>query len=186
MVCKLKKALNGVKQAPKAQYARFDRYMLQPNFKKGTTNSNVYFKVKSGKLLIVVVYVDDSIFGGDEYVLKKFAKEMQKEFEMPTIGELSFLLGRQVTQSEDGIFISRTKYIKEVLKKFGMDNSKLCGTPMVTSCHLRKDDESLEVDHKIYRSMIGGLLYLTASRPNIMHVVCLVARYQANPNQSHD
>lgn len=146
IVCKLKTALYGLKQASIAWYARLDRYLLQLNFKKGTTDSNFYFKAENGKLLILIVYVDDIIFGGDEDVCKKIAKEMQKEFEMTMIGELSFFFGIQVTQSKDGILISQTKYIKEMLKKFDIENCKPIGNPMVTGFYLSKDDESLEVD----------------------------------------
>ena len=100
------------------------------------------------------------------------------------LGELTFFLGLQVSQSEKGIFISQTKYIKEILKKFKMEESKPVTTPMVTGCKLRKNDESLEVDHTMYRSMIGSLIYVTATRPDVMQVVGLVSRFQSNPKKT--
>jgi hypothetical protein len=104
---------------------------------------------------------------------------------MSIIGELSFFLVLQIVQLYGGIFISQSKYVKETIKRFGMENSKLVATLMVIGFHLRKTYESLEVDQTLYRSMIGGLLYLTTSRPNIMHAICLVSIFQANINKSH-
>jgi hypothetical protein len=110
---------------------------------------------------------------------------MESEFEMSMLGELSFFLGLQITQRPDGIFISQGKYLREMMKRFQMEDSKHVGTPMVTGCKLRKDDDSPDVDQGSYRSMIGSLLYITASRPEIMHVVGMVGRYQDAPKQSH-
>ena len=113
------------------------------------------------------------------------AYEMKKEFEMSMFGELTFFLGLQVYQTNKGIFISQTKYIKDMLKKFKMEESKPISTPMITVCKLSKDNESLEVDHTMYRSMIGSLLYVTATRPNVMQAEGLVARLQSSPKEMH-
>jgi hypothetical protein len=96
---------------------------------------------------------------------------MQKEFEMSLLGELSFFLVLQIRQRNQGIFISQTKYIREMLKRFGMEDCKPIVTPMQTSCKLNKDDDSKSTDQRQYRSMIGSLLYVTASRPDVMHAV---------------
>ena len=109
---------------------------------------------------------------------------MNKEFEMSTLGELTFFLSLQVSQSEKGIFISQTKYIKEMLKKFKMEEHKPISTPMVTGCKLSKDDESLEVYHTMYRSMIGILLQVTTTRPYVMKVVGLVSKFQSAPKET--
>ena len=123
-------------------------------------------------MIIVIIYVDDIMFGSDLQMLSEnFPSEMKKEFEMPMQGELTFFLGLQVSQSEKGIFITQTKYIKYMLKKFKLEDSNLVSTPMVTGCKLGKDDESLEVDHTMYISMIGSMLYVKEKRPNVMQVV---------------
>ena len=96
---------------------------------------------------------------------------MHNEFEMSLLGELSFFLGLQIRQNNQGIFISQTKYIREMLKRFGMEDCKPVITPMQTSCKLSKDDDSKSTYQRQYRSMIGNLLYVTASRPDVMQVV---------------
>jgi hypothetical protein len=137
-------------------------------------------------LLIVLVYVDDIIFGcNKDSLVKWFSSAMEYEFEMSMIGELSFFLGLQITQRSKGMFISQEKYLREMLKRFQMEDSKHVGTPMVTGCKLSKDDDSLDVDQSSYRSMIGNLLYIRTSHPDIMHVVGMVGRYQSTPKQSH-
>jgi hypothetical protein len=155
-VCKLKKALYGLKQAPRAWYSRLDKYLQQAGFRKGSADNNLYIKVSQGNILLIEVYVDDIIFGSDDDRLsQKFAKDMQSEFEMSLLGELSFFLGLQIRQSNQGIFISQTKYIREMLKRFGMEDCKPVITPMQTSCKLSKDDDSKSTDQRQYRSMIG-------------------------------
>jgi hypothetical protein len=118
-VCKLKKALYGLKQAPRAWYYRLDKFLQEKGFKKGIVDSNLYIKSEGDNLLVVLVYVDDIIFGcTNESSVQWFANSMQTEFEMSMIGELSYFLGLQVKQSSAGIFISQEKYLKEMLKKF--------------------------------------------------------------------
>ncbi|KAK2986388.1 hypothetical protein RJ640_026652 [Escallonia rubra] len=107
------------------------------------------------------------------------------EFEMSMMGELTFFLGLQIKQSKDGIFINQAKYTKELLKRFDMEASNAFDTPMSSSLKLDKDEKGKDVDIKRYRGMIGSLLYLTASRPDIMFSVCLCARFQACPKESH-
>jgi hypothetical protein len=186
LVCKLKKALFGLKQSPRAWYHKLDTYLKDKGIKRGTTDNNLYIKTEDNDLLIILVYVDDIIFGcNKDSLVQWFSSAMKSEFEMSMIGELSFFLNLQITQRPEGMFISQEKYLREMLKRFQMEDSKTMGTPMVTGCKLSKDDDSLDVDQSSYRSMIGSLLYITASRPDIMHVVGMVGRYQAAPKQSH-
>jgi hypothetical protein len=171
-VCKLKKALYGLKQAPRECYSRLDKYLQQAGFRKGSADNNLYIKVSQGNILLIEVYVDDIIFGSDDDRLsQKCAKDMQNEFEMSLLGELSFFLGLQIRQSNQGIFISQTKYIREMIKRFGMEDCKPVITPMQTSCKLSKDDDSKSTDQRQYMSMIGSLLYVTTSRPDVVQAV---------------
>ena len=104
---------------------------------------------------------------------------------MSMIGELTFFLGFQVKQMREGIFISQEKYTNDLLKRFKMDECKPIKTPMPTNGHLDLDEEGNPVDQTLYHSMIGSLLYLTTSRPDIMFSVCMCARFQANPKKTH-
>ena len=185
-MCILKKALYGLKEAPRAWYSRLDKYLQKKGFKKGGVDINLYIKANENELLIVVVYVDDIMFGSKKYGLAKgFAEEMKSEFEMSMIGEITFYLGLQIQQKNTGIFISQEKYLREMLKRFQMEDCKPLSTPMIIGGKLCANDGSIDVDQKRYRSMIGILLYLTASRPDIMLAVGLVPRYQAAPKQNH-
>jgi hypothetical protein len=130
--------------------------------------------------------VDDIIFGSDDdRFSKNFSKDMQSEFEMSLLDELNLFLGLQISQLEEGIFISKTKYIKKMLKKFEMEDCTLVSTPMLSGFKLRKDDEYKEADHRLYRSMIGNLLYVIASRPDVMQVVGQFAIFQETPKETY-
>nr|GEW22322.1 copia protein [Tanacetum cinerariifolium] len=148
---------------------------------------NTLFTKKSKLHLIIVrIYVDDIIFGSTSQKLcGDFAKIMHKEFEMSMMGELNFFLGLQIKQIEDIIFFNQSKYIKEMLKKFGLEDSKPTKTPMSMEIKLTKDDEADSVDSSKYRCMIGSLLYLTASRHDIMFSVYICVRFQENPKTTH-
>jgi hypothetical protein len=150
-VCKLK-SLYGLKHAPRSWYSRLDKYLQQTGFRKGIAENNLYIKVTQDSILLIEVYVDDIIFGSnDDKLSHKFAKDMQNEFEMSLLGELSFFLGLQIRQRNQGIFISQNKYIKEMLKRIGVEYCKPITTPMQTSCKLRKYDDSKSTDQRQYR-----------------------------------
>jgi hypothetical protein len=137
-------------------------------------------------LFVCQVYVDDIIFGStNKSFCDEFSKIMIDMFEMSVMGELKFFLGFQIEQLKDVTFISQTKYTHDLFKKFGMDKPKPINTPMGTNGHLDLDMGGKSVDQKVYHSMIGFLLYLCASRPNIMLSVYMCARFQAAPRECH-
>ncbi|GJV32579.1 retrovirus-related pol polyprotein from transposon TNT 1-94 [Tanacetum coccineum] len=154
--------------------------------KIGMVDNALFTKKKSSNLIIVQIYVDDIIFDSTcQDMYDDFAKIMHDEFEMSMMGELNFFLGLQIKQMEDGIFFNQSKYIKKMLKKFGLEDSKPMKTPVSSDAKLTKDEECESVDSTKYRGMIGSLLYLTASRPDIMFSVCLCARFQEDPKISY-
>nr|GEX51904.1 putative ribonuclease H-like domain-containing protein [Tanacetum cinerariifolium] len=132
------------------------------------------------------IYVDDIIFGvTNKDLCKSFEKLMKDKFQMSSIGELTFFLGLQVKQKKDGIFISQNKYVAEILRKFGLTEGKSASTPIDTEKPLLKNPDGEDVDVHTNRSMIGSLMYLTSSRPDIMFVVCACAHFQVIPKASH-
>ncbi|GKA68184.1 retrovirus-related pol polyprotein from transposon TNT 1-94 [Tanacetum coccineum] len=148
----------------------------------GMVDNTLFTKKKCSNLIIVQIYVDDIIFGSTcQDMCDEFAKIMHDEFEISLMGELNFFLGLQIKQMEDGIFFNQSKYIKEMLKKVGLENSKPMKTPMSSDTKITKDEECKSVDSTKYRGMIGSLLYLMTSRPDIMFSVCLCARFQEAP-----
>ncbi|GJV11908.1 putative ribonuclease H-like domain-containing protein, partial [Tanacetum coccineum] len=186
-VYKVEKALYGLHQAPRAWYETLSTYLLDNGFQRGQIDKTLFIKRVKGDILLVQVYVDDIIFGSTRNEMcTEFEKMMHKKFPMISMERLPFFFNAlQVTQKDDGIFISQDKYVDEILKKFGFSTVKTASTPMETSKPLLKDAEAEDVDVHLYRSMIGSLMYLTALRPDIMFVVCACARFQVTPKVSH-
>ncbi|GJW46775.1 putative ribonuclease H-like domain-containing protein [Tanacetum coccineum] len=185
-VYKVVKALYGLHQAPRAWYETLANYLLGNGFKRGKIDQTLFIKKQKGDILLVQVYVDDIIFGStNKELCTGFEKLMKDKFQMSSMGELTFFLGLQVQQKEDGIFISQDKYVAEILKKFNYFDVKSASTLVDLEKPLVKDGDADDVDVHLYRSMIGSLMYLTRSRPDIMFVVCACARFQVTPNTSH-
>ncbi|GKB17825.1 retrovirus-related pol polyprotein from transposon TNT 1-94 [Tanacetum coccineum] len=185
-VYKLKKALYALKQAHKAWYDRLKAFLIKHEYSIGMVDNTLFTKKSKSHLIIVQIYVDDIIFGStSQNLCDDFAKIMHDEFEMSMMGELNFFLGLQIKQIEDGIFFNQSKYIKEMLKKFGLEDSKPTKTPMSTEIKLTKDGDADFMDSSKYRGMIGSLLYLTTSGPDIMFSVFLCACFQENPKTTH-
>ncbi|GJT84796.1 putative ribonuclease H-like domain-containing protein [Tanacetum coccineum] len=185
-VYKVEKALYGLHQAPRAWYETLSTYLLENGFRRGTIDKTLFIKKDKGDILLVQVYVDDIIFGSTKKSLcVEFEQMMHKRFQMSSMGELTFFLGLQVKQKDDGIFISQDKYVVDVLKKFDFVTVKIASTLIETNKALLKDEEAEDVDVHLYRSMIGSLMYLKASRPDIMFAVCACARFQVTPKVSH-
>jgi hypothetical protein len=137
-------------------------------------------------LFVCQIYVDDIIFGStNKSFCDEFSKIMIDRFEMFMMGVLTFFLRFQIKQVKEGTFISQTKYTRDILKKFSINNAKIIKTPMGTNGHLDLDLGGTSVDQNIYRSMIGSLLYLCASRPDIMLSMCMCVRFQTAPKDCH-
>jgi hypothetical protein len=185
-VYKLSKALYGLKQAPRAWYECLRDFLITNGFKVGKADPRLFTKTIANDLFVCQIYVDDIIFGStNKSTCEEFSRIMIQKFEMSMMGELKYFLGFQVKQLQEGTFISQTKYIQDILNKFGMKDAKPIKTPMGTNGHLDLDTGGKSIDQKVYRSMIGSLLYLCASRPDVMLSVCMCARFQSNPKEVH-
>ncbi|GKC08064.1 putative ribonuclease H-like domain-containing protein [Tanacetum coccineum] len=157
-VYKVVKALYGLHLASRAWYERLANYLLENRFKRGNIDQTLFIKKQKGDILLV---------------------------QMSSMGELTFFLGLQVKQKGDGIFISQDKYVAKILRKFGFTDVKSASTPMDTKKPLLKDSDGDDVDVHLYKSMIGSLMYLTSSRPDIIFAVCACARFQVTPKMSN-
>ncbi|KAI3769842.1 hypothetical protein L6452_00956 [Arctium lappa] len=182
----LDKALYGLKQAPRAWYDVLSTFLVKSGFSKGTVDTTLFIKKEKDDIILIQIYVDDIIFGSTSTkYCKNFANLMVSRFQMNLMGEMNFFLGLQVKQFSTGIFINQSKYIRDILRKFQMENSKPIGTPMAPGTKIGSDPSGKAVDIRTYRGMIGSLMYLTSTRPDIMFSTCLCARYQANPKEIH-
>ena len=182
----LKKALYGLKQALNAQYSRIDEHLQNLGFVKSPSEATLYVKGTYANLIVVSIYVDDLLVtGSNENLVKEFKAEMLKVFEMTDLGLMSYFLGMEVKQDHDGVFISQKKYAKEILKKFHMEDYKSTSTPMNQKEKFSKDDRAKKVDESQYKSLIGCLMYLTATRPDIMFAVSLLSRFMHCTSEVH-
>jgi hypothetical protein len=180
---KLSKALYGLKQAPRAWYEYLRDFLITNGFKVGKDDPTLFTKTLNNDLFVCQIYVDDIIFGStNESTCEEFSRimtqkfEMTHKFKMSMMGELKYFLGFQVKQLQEGTFISQTKYIQDILNKFGMKDAKPIKTPMGTNGHL--DTGGKSVDQKVYRSMIGSLFMCISTGHNAfrMHVCKIPSR----------
>lgn len=187
LVYKLHKALYGLKQAPRAWFSRIEAHFIGEGFQRCQSEQTLFMKrSREGKIIVVSVYVDDLIFtGDDEVMLSEFKNSMMREFDMTDLGRMRFFLGIEVLQESDGIYICQRKYALEVLKKFGMMESNSVGSPIVPGFKVSKDEAGVTVDETNYKQLVGSLMYLTATRPDMMFVISLISRYMEKPTELH-
>jgi len=187
MVYKLKKALYGLKQAPRAWYSRIESYFTAQGFKKCPYEHTLFIKTGGeGKLLVVCLYVDDLLYtGNDDSMFAEFKQSMMSEFEMTDLGRMHYFLGIEVQQNSTGIFIGQKKYAQQVLEKFKMNECNSVTNPIVPGTKLCKDHGGTKIDSTLYKQIMGSLMYLTHTRPDIMFVVCLLSRYMECPTELH-
>ncbi|GJV70407.1 putative ribonuclease H-like domain-containing protein [Tanacetum coccineum] len=186
LVYKVVKALYGLHQAPRAWYARLSTFLLKHGYRRGTIDKTLFIKKNSRDIILVQVYVDDIIFGSTKKAwCDEFEKLMKSEFEMSVMGELTFFLGLQVKQQPDGIFIHQEKYVHDILKKFDLESMRTATTPYEAPKPKSNNEPDDAVNVHLYRSMIGSLMYLTASRPDIMFAVSACSRHQVTPFTSN-
>jgi hypothetical protein len=185
-VYKLHKALYGLKQAPRAWYECLRDFLIENGFRIGKADSTLFTRKMGKNLFVCKIYVDDIIFGStNKSFCDEFSKIMRDGFEMFMMEVLTCFLGFQIKQAKEGTFISQTKYTRDILKKFGMDKAKPIKTPMGTNGYLDLDLGDTSVVQKVYCPMIESLLYLCASKPDIMLSVCMCARFQVTPKDCH-
>ncbi|KAH9793969.1 Integrase catalytic domain-containing protein [Citrus sinensis] len=182
----LKKALYGLKQAPRAWYSRIDEYLRNLGFVKSLSESTLYVKHNGADILIISLYVDDLLVTGNKKcVVEEFKQEMMEIFEMTDLELMTFFLGMEIKQNENEVFICQKKYAREILKKFKLEECKEMSTPMNSKEKLCKEDGTEKVDQAYFRSLIGCLMYLTATRPDILNAVSILSRFMHCASEWH-
>ncbi|KAE8660144.1 hypothetical protein F3Y22_tig00116958pilonHSYRG00159 [Hibiscus syriacus] len=185
-VCKLRKTLYGLKQAPRAWYGKITEFLQKSGYSVTPADSSLFVKANEGKLAIVLVYVDDLIItGDDEAEILQMKENLSVRFQMKEFGQLKHFLGLEVDRTHEGIFLCQQKYAKDLLKRFVMLECKSTSTPMepnIKMCaHEGKDLE----DATMYRQLVGSLIYLTLTRPDISYAVGVMSWYMQNPKKPH-
>nr|GFA05998.1 retrovirus-related Pol polyprotein from transposon TNT 1-94 [Tanacetum cinerariifolium] len=185
-VYRLKKSLYGLKQAPRTWYDKLSKFLISTGFSKGVVDPTLFTRRTSKHILLMQIYVDDIIFAStDPNSCQRFAHEMSSTFQMSMMGQMSFFLGLQVSKNPRGIFINQSKYALGILKKYDFDSSTAIDTLMAERPKLDEDKGGKLVDPTCYRGMVGSLIYLSVSRPDIIFVVYMCARYHAKSTDRH-
>ncbi|XP_031278346.1 uncharacterized protein LOC116136813 [Pistacia vera] len=169
-----------------AWYSRINDYLLSLDFVRSPNKHTLYIREVEDDVMIISLYVDDLLVIGSKHdQVEEFKKSMHSEFERTDLGEMSYFLGMEIDQDADGIFVNQRKYASEVLKKFCMENCKPMDLPSVPNMKLSKSDEPEKVDEGLYKSLISYLLYLTATKPDIMYATSLLSRFMGQPTETH-
>ncbi|XP_007014182.2 PREDICTED: uncharacterized mitochondrial protein AtMg00810 [Theobroma cacao] len=186
-VYRLHKALYGLKQAPRAWYSKIDPFLMNHDFQRSPNEVTLYVLKKTDQPpLILSLYVDDLLItGGNSTQINRLKLLLEKEFSMSDLELMSYFLGIEVKQEDDGILLCQQKYVKEVLKRFKMTHCKAVSTPMAMNEKLSLHDGVRLENPSEYRSLIGCLLYIYVTRPEIMHTVSFLSRFMQQPCQSH-
>ncbi|KAJ8764618.1 hypothetical protein K2173_006700 [Erythroxylum novogranatense] len=163
-----------------------DDHLLKLGFEKSLSESTLYVKNVGSNIVIISLYVDDLLVTGNNAAkIGEFKKEMMKVFEMTDLGEMNYFLGIEIKQTQNEVFICQKKYLKEILKRFRMGECKSVNTPMNQKEKLQKEDGAERVDEGVYRSLIGCLMYLTATRPDILYPVSVFSRFLNCASELH-
>lgn len=185
-VLKLKKALYGLRQAPRAWNAKLDSELLKLGFVRNPLEHAVYKRAEINGYLLVGVYVDDLIINGPRKgTIEEFKEEMKRSFSMSDLGLLTYYLGIQVVQKEGVTTLCQSSYALKILEQSGMKGCNSCSVPMENRLKLSKNDKSPPVDKTKHRSVIGSLRYLVNTRPDIAYAVGIVSRYMEDSKASH-
>jgi len=185
-VLRLRKALYGLRQAPRAWNAKLDDTLVSLGFQRSGAEHGVYTRSRAGRRLIVGVYVDDLIItGASEDDIVAFKQEMKMKFQMSDLGLLSYYLGIEVKQGADGIFLCQSGYAGKVLERCGLASCNASATPMETRLKLSKSSPEEKVNATEFRRVIGALRYLLHTRPDLAFSVGYLSRFMEDPREDH-
>jgi len=185
-VCRLRKALYSLKQSPRAWFGRFTAAMKKYGYKQSNSDHTLFLKTQGELVTCLIIYVDDMILtGNDEEEIMSLKEKLFEEFEMKDLGELRYFLGIEVLRTEDGIFISQRKYILDLLAETGMADCKPAETPMVEKHGLKIEEGGKPANREQYQRLVGKLIYLAHTRPDIAYAVGVVSQFMHKPQEEH-
>lgn len=186
-VCRLKRSLYGLKQSPRAWFERFSKVLKQHGYTQGQTDHTMFIKHSSvGKMAVLIVYVDDIVLTGDDKEeIPRIKNVLTKEFEIKDLGNLKYFLGMEIARSKKGIFVSQRKYVLDLLKDTAMLDCKPADTPMDSTTKLGSIQDSAPIEKGRYQRLVGKLIYLSHTRPDIAFSVSVVSQYMNNPTEEH-
>jgi hypothetical protein len=184
--CRIKRALYGLKQAPKAWYSRIDSWLLAQGLTRSKYDPNLYYWTKDEKRTFILLYVDDLLITGDNHErIASLIAAVKREFRMTDLGYAALYLGAEIQRRKDGILLTQTAYIRKLLDKFGLSNCNSSLLPMDPSLHLQRTMDTPKIDAEFYHFLVGSLIYVTNTRPDVCYAISCVAKYMASPKQAH-
>jgi Reverse transcriptase (RNA-dependent DNA polymerase) len=184
--CKLEKALYALKQSPRAWFGRFCKAMKDYGYSQGDSDHTMFFKRNEGKIIILIVYVDDMIITGDDKAeIERLELKLSKEFDMKNLGGLKYFLGIEVSRTRTCIFLSQRKYVLDLLAETGMVDCKPVSTPMEQNMKFEINPEQCLSNKERYQRLVEKLIYLSHTRPDITYVVGVVSQFMHNPSEDH-
>ena len=186
IVCRLQKALYGLKQSPHAWFGRFSMAMKKYGFQQSNSDHTLFLKQRQKKVTVLIIYVDDMIITGDDTEkIYKLQKHLATEFEMKSLGGLKYFLGIEVARSKRGIFLSQRKYVLDLLTEVGMLDCKPADTPIIQNQKLGDFSEQVPTNKERYQRLVGKLIYLSHTRPDICYAVSIVSQFMHCPSEEH-
>lgn len=185
-VCRLHRALYGLKQSPRAWFDRLSEFLLQLGFFNSWSDSSLFIKHDSSSTLAILIYMDDLIVtGSSPFIVSEFMTRLCSTFDSRQLGDLGYFLGIETTRTDLLLHLSQTRYAAELLRRFNMDSCKPCSTPIAPQTRLSLHSGDTVPDPTVYRSIIGGLQCLTLTRPDIAFAVNQVCQFMNQPRSSH-
>ncbi|XP_020266030.1 uncharacterized protein LOC109841474 [Asparagus officinalis] len=186
IVCLLRRALYGLKQAPRAWFAKFSSTIARFGFASSPHDSALFIRRTEKGIVLLLLYVDDMIITGDDSMaISDLQNYLSQQFEMKNLGPLSYFLGLEVSSCSDGYYLSQAKYASDLLSKPGLTDSNTASTPLDTNVKLTPFDGTPLHDPTLYRQLVGSLVYLTVTRPDIAYAVHVVNQFMAAPRTIH-
>ena len=174
-VCRLRRALYGLKQAPRAWFAKFSCIVSQQGFVPSAYDSALFLRTTGVGTILILLYVDDMIITGDDLSgIRDLQHFLSQNFEMKDLGQLNYFLGLEVTSGSDGYYLSQAKYASDLLSKAGLTDSKTCTSPLEPNVKLLATDGESLPDATLYIQLVGSLIYITVTRPDISYAVHFV------------